>query len=303
MMDLVAYTDAIPQAGETLAAKEFAMACGGKGANQAIAAARLGADVVMVGRVGDDAFADDTLNNFRSCGIDPRYVERVRGVSSGVAQIWVDADSQNRILILPGANLELRPHDLQAIKETLQRCSLIVLQLEIPLATVYAAIEFGSQLRIPVLLNPAPANPSLALETAARCDYFIPNETELQLLTGRSVDSLSAVKAAAAVLMAQGLKNQIVTLGAGGALWLRGGQTTHFPAPRVDAVDTTGAGDAFIGCLAGALAEGATLETAIPRAVNYASLSVTRKGTQQAYLGREAFEAYLQRQATEGDHE
>jgi ribokinase len=183
MVDLIAYTDTIPKAGETLVAKEFAMGCGGKGANQAVAASKLGADVLMMGRVGDDAFADNTLANFEQYGVSTEFVTRVPGVSSGVAPIWVDADSQNRILIIPGANMHLLPADIEAAAEPLKQCSMIILQLEIPLETVYAAIEFGNANGIPVLLNPAPASTELDIDYACRCDYFVPNETELEILT------------------------------------------------------------------------------------------------------------------------
>ncbi|MEM9760531.1 MAG: ribokinase, partial [Pseudomonadota bacterium] len=149
MVDLIAYTDTIPKAGETLVAKEFAMGCGGKGANQAVAASRLGAPVLMMGRVGDDAFADNTLANFEQYGVSTEFVTKVPGVSSGVAPIWVDADSQNRILIIPGANMHLMPADIAAAGERLAKCAMIILQLEIPLETVYAAIDFGNEHGIP----------------------------------------------------------------------------------------------------------------------------------------------------------
>lgn len=289
MVDLIAYTDTIPKAGETLVAKEFAMGCGGKGANQAVAAAQLGAQVLMMGRVGDDAFAENTLNNFLKFGVGTDYVTRVSGVSSGVAPIWVDADSQNRILIIPGANLHLLPADIDAAADRLKQCAMIILQLEIPLETVYAAIEFGNANDIPVILNPAPASTELDMDYACRCDYFVPNETELEILTGMPVGTEEEIAAAAKSMLDKGLKNLIVTLGDKGALWMHGGERTQFAAPTVKPVDTTGAGDAFIGCFAAHLSRGVEVADAITEAVRYASHSVTGKGTQTAYATAEEF--------------
>ncbi len=292
MVDLIAYTDTIPKAGETLVANEFAMGCGGKGANQAVAAARLGADVLMMGRVGDDAFADNTLANFEQYGVSTQFVTKVPGVSSGVAPIWVDADSQNRILIIPGANMHLKPADIEASAERLKQCGMIILQLEIPLETVYAAIEFGNANNIPVLLNPAPATTDLDIDYACRCDFFVPNETELEILTGMPVGSEAEIATAAESLLSKGLKNLIVTLGDKGALWMHGDYREHITAPSVNAVDTTGAGDAFIGCFAAQLAQGTGIDSAIEQAVRYASHSVTGKGTQTSYATAEEFAAF-----------
>ncbi|EED32121.1 ribokinase [gamma proteobacterium NOR5-3] len=289
MVDLIAYTDTVPKAGETLVAKEFAMGCGGKGANQAVAASKLGAEVLMMGRVGDDAFAENSLANFEKYGVSTKHVTKVPGVSSGVAPIWVDADSQNRILIIPGANMHLLPADLDAAADELKQCSMIILQLEIPLETVYAAIEFGNSNGIPVLLNPAPASTELDIDYACRCDYFVPNETELEILTGMPVGNDDEIAAAASSLLAKGLKNLIVTLGDKGALWMHGSERQHVSAPTVSAVDTTGAGDGFIGCFAAELAAGTDVAAALGRAVSYASHSVTGKGTQTSYATAEEF--------------
>ncbi|MEM1142531.1 MAG: ribokinase [Pseudomonadota bacterium] len=292
MVDLIAYTDTIPKAGETLVANEFAMGCGGKGANQAVAASQLGADVLMMGRVGDDAFADNTLENFKQYGVSTDYVSRVEGVSSGVAPIWVDSDSQNRILIIPGANMHLLPADIAAAENALAQCQMIILQLEIPLETIYAAIDFANARGIPVLLNPAPASTALDIEFACRCDYFVPNETELEILTGMSVGSDAEISAAAESLLDKGLKNLIVTLGDKGALWLTPDSRQEFSAPAVNAVDTTGAGDAFIGCFAAQLSAGKSVADSIAESVRYASHSVTGKGTQTSYATAEEFAAF-----------
>ena len=292
MVDLIAYTDEVPKAGETLEAKEFKMGCGGKGANQAVAAALLGSEVLMMARVGDDAFADNTIANFQSYGVNTELVEKVAGVSSGVAPIWVDRNSQNRILIIPGANKHLLPADLDAAADRLKNCSMIILQLEIPLETVYHAIDFGNAHEIPVVLNPAPASTALDLDYACRCDFFVPNETELEILTGLPVESEEQIHAAADKLLKNGLKHLIVTLGDKGALWMFGGETRHFPAPKVSAVDTTGAGDAFIGCFAHCFGRDGDIEKAIGDAVRYAAHSVTGKGTQTSYASAEEFRKF-----------
>ncbi len=291
MVDLIAYTDEVPKAGETLEAKEFQMGCGGKGANQAVAAALLGSEVMMMARVGDDAFADNTIANFQSFGVNTDHVEKVSGVSSGVAPIWVDKDSQNRILIIPGANKHLLPADIDAAADRLGKASMIILQLEIPLETVYHAIDFGNANGIPVILNPAPATTALDLDYACKCDFFVPNETELEILTGMPVETEAQIHAAADILLNKGLKNLVVTMGEKGALWMHGEETGHFSAPSVDAVDTTGAGDAFIGCFAHSLSQDGDIQRAIEQAIRYASHSVTGKGTQTSYASAEAFAA------------
>ena len=291
MVDLIAYTDVVPKAGETLEAREFQMGCGGKGANQAVAASKLGSQVMMMARVGDDAFADNTIANFRAYGVNTDHVEKVPGVSSGVAPIWVDKDSQNRILIIPGANKHLLPADIDSAAERLGACSMIILQLEIPLETVYRAIDFGNEHGIPVILNPAPATTALDLDYACKCDFFVPNETELEILTGMPVGTEEEIHAAADTLLDKGLKNLIITLGEKGALWLHGDETTRISAPAVAAVDTTGAGDAFIGCFAHCYSRDGDVESAITQAVRYASHSVTGKGTQTSYASAEEFAA------------
>ena len=289
MVDLVAYINKMPKLGETLEADDFAMGCGGKGANQAVAAARLGGNVLMMTRVGDDAFADNTISNLENCGVDTRFVERVPGVSSGVAPIMVDRDSHNRILIIPGANKHLLPPDIDAAADTLRQCKLIVMQLEIPLETIYHTIALANQAGVPDILNPAPATPDHDLAWACRCDFLVPNETELEILTGMPVEDLPQIEAAAHSLFERGLKHLIVTLGEKGALYMHGDEKHHFTAPTVNAVDTTGAGDAFVGCFAQTLVDSGDISRAIERAIRYASQSVTARGTQTSYLDAEAF--------------
>ncbi|MEP1593146.1 MAG: PfkB family carbohydrate kinase, partial [Halieaceae bacterium] len=204
--------------------------------------------------------------------------------------IMVDRDSHNRILIIPGANNHLLPADIDAAADDLNWCKMIVLQLEIPLETIYHAISFGNNAGIPVLLNPAPANRELDIDAACRCDFFVPNETELEILTGMPVETLEEIEAAARKLLDHGLKHLIVTLGERGALYLHGDQKHHYTAPGVAAVDTTGAGDAFIGCFAQSfVATGGDIDAAIKRAIRYASHSVTGRGTQTSYASADDF--------------
>lgn len=293
MVDLITYIERLPVQGETLEAPDFALGCGGKGANQAVAAAKLGSEVLMVTKVGDDLFADNTLANFRRFGIDTRHVTRAPGRSSGVAPIFVQPDSHNSILIVKGANAALGPADIQAAEADLRDCALIVLQLEIALETVYAAIDCGQRLGLPVLLNPAPAVADLSAAHLARLDYFVPNETELALVSGLPVADRDSAFAAARVLAGRGIRHVVVTLGAAGALYVGEEGEFSLPGQRVAALDTTGAGDAFIGCFAHGRVQGLGLREAMQRAVAYSALSVTGRGTQTSYPEAAAFEDYL----------
>jgi ribokinase len=294
MVDLITYIDRMPAQGETLEAPGFALGCGGKGANQAVAAAKLGADVLMLSKVGDDMFADNTLANFQRFGIDTRYVQRVPGVSSGVAPIFVRTDSHNSILIVKGANAYLSPADIEAAAADLRECTLIVLQLEINLQTVYYAIEFAHRHGIAVLLNPAPALPGLDADYLAKLDFLIPNESELALITGLTVDSPDSARAAAQTLVASGIRHVIVTLGEQGALYVGEEGTFQVPGQRVVARDTTGAGDAFIGCFVQHWNRDGDIRHAMEQAVAYSACSVTALGTQTSYPDSEAFTRFQQ---------
>ncbi len=288
MVDLISYIRRMPHEGETLEAPDFAMGCGGKGANQAVAASRLGSKVLMVTRVGNDIFAENTIANFRRNGIDTTYVLPT-DATSGVAPIFVDEESHNSILIIKGANALLSPADLAAAEADVARCRLIVLQLEIPLETVYAAIDMGRRLGIPVLVNPAPAQPDLLLERVRGCDFLVPNESELSLLTGMPVDTEQDVRRAASVLHRAGVRHVVVTLGSRGVLWLSDEGEELLPATSAHALDTTGAGDAFIGCFSHVLVETGDIREAIVQANVYAGDSVTKRGTQTSYATAEEF--------------
>lgn len=297
MVDLTSYITRMPVLGETLEAPSFSMGCGGKGANQAVAAAKYGADVLMMTKVGDDAFADNTINNFKKYGIDTKYVQKVPNVSSGVAPIFVDQQGRNSILIVKGANNYLTGEDIEAAKDDLKDCSLIILQLEIKLDTVYAAIDFGKKHNIPVLLNPAPATKELDIEKVCQSTFFMPNETELEILTGLPTSTNTEVLSAANMLVAKGLQNVIVTLGGRGSMWVRQDHFDIIPAYHVDAVDTSGAGDAFIGCFASCYVENHDIAASMQEASAFAALSVTKKGTQKSYPTKEEVKAFMQAQS------
>src|SRR5580698_7292978 len=210
MVDLVTYVDRMPVKGETVEAPSFEMGHGGKGANQAVAAAKLGAEVVMVTAVGDDMFADATIRNLEAVGVDTSHVRRVKGKSSGVAPIMVEPNGENSILIVKGANADLSPADIDRAADDLKTCDLILLQLEIPLETVYAAIAFGKRHGVKTLLNPAPATAELDPEKIRDASFLVPNETELAILTGMPVGTEDEIAAAARSLIAKGIETVIV---------------------------------------------------------------------------------------------
>jgi ribokinase len=290
-IDLTTFNDRFPRAGETIFGESFDIGFGGKGANQAVAAKFCGADVSMVARVGNDLFGPSTIENFRDLGIDPEHVRIVEGVSSGVAPIFVDtATGQNRIIVVPGANNEVKPADVDEAAPMLKEADCIILQFEIPLETVYYTIRFANENGVRCILNPAPGQPC-DMSQVTNLDYFVPNETEAEAVTGVEVKSVDDAKRAADILLDAGVRRVIVTLGENGSLVAGSDGTEHVPAFEVEAVDTTGAGDAFIGSFATFLGEGFDEAEAVRRANLYAGLSTTGVGTQKSFLDREAFEA------------
>ncbi|UIF28854.1 ribokinase [Levilactobacillus brevis] len=282
MIDLTTYINRMPVAGETVEAADFSMGFGGKGANQAVAAAHLGSQVSFISMVGDDNFGEQQVANFKAANIDVTGVG-VGHKSSGAAPIFVDPTADNRILIIKGANNELTPAVLDTHLDLIQNTKLIVLQQEIPLETNYHAIDLANQYGVPILLNPAPANSHLDMEHVRRVDFFSPNETELATLTGLPTESMDEISRAAQRLVDMGVKNVLVTIGSRGVLWVSATTSQLIDAVKVEAVDTTGAGDAFIGSFAHYFAQGDTVPQALRHANEYAAITVTRRGTQKSY--------------------
>jgi len=277
--DMVVKTEKIPSRGETVTGGQFVMAAGGKGANQAVAAARLGAEVTFVARTGADMFGDQAVENYRKEGIVTDLILRDPQNHTGVALILVDAQGENLIAVASGANHALSPSDVEQAAERIRGADVVMLQLEIPLDTVRRAVELAAEAGVPVILDPAPAAP-LDDALLARVTYLTPNESEAEGLTGIRVDDEDSARAAARQLRDRGARHVIVTMGTKGALIAGPNQTTMVPCHRVEAKDSTAAGDAFNGGLAAALAAGASLDDAVRQASLVAALSVTRMGAQ-----------------------
>ena len=294
--DLTTFSDTFPRPGETIFGKSFDLGFGGKGANQAVAARLCGADVIMVAKVGNDLFGEATIKNFASFGIDTTHVHIVGGVSSGVAPIFVEPNGQNRIIVVKGANDTLKPADVDRAAAALRNVDTIVLQFEIPLETVYYTVQFARKHNIHCIVNPAPALPANLAELAA-AEYFIPNESEAEVITGLPVHSTEEARSCAAALLQKGFRKIILTLGARGCLLATADAAELVPAFSVTPKDTTGAGDAFIGSFAVFLAEGLPEKEALSRANLYAALSTQRVGTQKSFPRRAEFESEWTRRA------
>jgi ribokinase len=291
-VDLTFRTTRLPRAGETLAGEAFHLDFGGKGANQAVMASRLGAHVTLVARVGDDAFGRESLSHLQTCGLDTSHVRIDANRSTGTAAIIVDAQAQNCILVVPGANLGLSPDDVRAAAPAIQSAGVLLCQLEVPTATTVAAFRLAKEAGVRTILNPAPAAPPPA-ELLELTDLCVPNETELESLTGQPVADLQQVEAAARALRTSASQTVIVTLGERGAVVLDSAGVEHIPVAPVAALDPTGAGDAFIGSLAVFWSEPGNLREAIRRANAVAALTVTRTGAQSAFPTRAEAEAAI----------
>jgi len=276
MIDLTAYATVIPAPGQTLEGELFTTGFGGKGANQAVIAAHCGAEVHFVGKLGSDLFGDSIAENFKKLGIDSRFIERSK-TPNGVAHIWVDANGENRIVIIPGANHEIEPKKAIEAIESIVDLAVVVAQCEIKQDVTLAAFSAAKKLGCITILNPAPYQP-LSKELLEVTDWIIPNETEFKELHGQFPTSDEVLKS-----FRPG-KNSIVTLGSAGAVLITAeGDITRISAPSVVAIDTTGAGDAFVGVFAFALASGKSPEESMKLGIKIASLSVTRKGAQSSY--------------------
>lgn len=288
--DLIAQVPRLPQAGETLLGGTFSIAPGGKGANQAVAAARLGAAVTLVARVGTDDFGSQALQNFEREGLDTRFIVRDEAAPSGVALIFVGGGGENMIVVAPGANAHLTPADVDRAAEAIASAEVLLLQLEIPLETVRHAARRAATAGTRVILNPAPAQP-LPAELLQCVSILTPNRREAELLSGQPVPDATAALEAAEKLRAQGVNTVIITLGAQGALGVGEAGSELVPAPPVQALDATAAGDAFNGALAVALGEGQQLWEAIRFANAAGALATTQLGAQPSLPTRREVEA------------
>lgn len=299
--DLVVRAPRFPQPGETISGEDLQTLPGGKGANQAVAAARLGASVSMLGRVGKDSFGDILIHNLQSNQVDTSHVRRDEA-STGTAIIIVDSKGQNSIVLSPGANGKVSPTDVETASfsdpltrpsgQSGQRFSLLLLQLEIPIETVLSAAQRAKESALQVVLNPAPAR-ALPDQLISLPDFLVPNENELALLTNQTVNDISSAEKASKLLLERGAQMVIVTLGANGALIVTGEQTKHIPPFKVNVVDTTAAGDAFIGGFASALLQNKSLEEAVRYGCACGALAATRFGAQPSLPTKEEVESFM----------
>ncbi len=299
-MDLVARMARLPRPGETVHGDHFQTIPGGKGANQAVAAARLGARVTMIGRVGDDAFGELIRQSLGEYGVGTDHVITTAGCSSGVALIGVDATGANSIVVVAGANGRLSPADVTERTDVIAAADALIVQLETPVDTVATAIRLAHQYGVRTILDPAPA-PSHALPDELRTvDLISPNQTEAQALTGILVDDLRSAEHAAQILQRAGARAVVMKLGKLGALICSAdGRTEHIPAAKAEIVDTTAAGDAFTAGLTVALSEGRSLADAARFGCAAGTLACTVFGAQPAMPGRAAVERFLQLQTTQ----
>jgi ribokinase len=288
-IDLTTFSDRFPNAGETIFGQKFDLGFGGKGANQAVASRLCGADVFMVARVGSDLFGPATIENFKKLGIDATHVKQIEGASSGVAPIFVEPNGQNRIFVVKGANDLLKPADVDAAADLLKTVDCMVMQFEIPLETVYYSVQFARTNKIRCIVNPAPAQP-VDLKALDGLDYFVPNETEAETITGMAVKNVDDAKKCAEKFLTSGIQRVIITLGSNGSLLASRDAMEHIPAFTVKSLDSTGAGDAFIGSFAVFLGQGHPEREAVRRANLYAGLSTTGVGTQKSFYDRSRYD-------------
>ncbi len=292
-IDLVATTPRLPVAGETLLGRDFFKAPGGKGANQAVASARLGIPTYMVGRVGADSFGAELLHSLQASGVQTDNVFVDETVSSGIAMITVDVRGENQILVIPGANGRVNQEDVERLSRLLAEATALLLQFEIPMSAVVAAAKAAREAGVTVILDPAPVQSDVPDELYPLVDIITPNEVEAAQLVGFPVDGEESAKKAAQVLRQRGVKNAIVKLGAKGVLCATQEESFFIPTFRVHTVDTTAAGDAFNGGLAAALHEGLSLRQAVVWGAAAGALAATKPGAQPSLPERLTFDEFL----------
>jgi ribokinase len=288
--DFVLKVERRPQPGETVTNAELSTHNGGKGANQAAAAALLGASVTFLGRVGDDEFGEPLVQALQEKGIDTSLVERASGASTGAAFITVTPDGENAITVAPGANRSLAPEDVDAAAGAIGDARVFVAQMEIPAHSVLRAVEISADKDTRALVNLAPMF-EVPRELLEKLDPLVVNEHEAAFLLGREVEGVDGALSAAPELLSLGPRSAVITIGEDGAVLADGDSVYHFPAPEVEVVDTTGAGDAFVGALATQLARGASLQEAVAYAVRAGAAAVTKEGAQGALPTPEVVDA------------
>ena len=293
MIDLISYVPRFPQMGETLHGTEFRMGYGGKGANQAIMAAKLGSKVVMVSKVGDESFGAGTLENFKKNGVSIDFVYKSKEEFSGVAPIFVTPKGENSIVIVSGSNNKLTAMEIEKASNEIKQSSYLICQLEIEVELSLIALRLAKKLGVSTILNPAPARSSLSEEIYKLTDIFCPNESEAELLTGKKINSMTDIEEMAKQFVTAGAKSVIITLGENGCYVLSNGVGKHISANKVSVVDSTGAGDAFVGALAHFLDLGIDIFESAKRASAVATISVQGKGTQSSFPERDQLPSEL----------
>ena len=280
--DMVAMTEVLPSPGETVMSREFMMTAGGKGANQAVAAARMGGDVTMIGRLGNDVFAEQSIKRLKSENINCEFITKDTEKSSGLALISVDQNGENHIVVAPGANETLTKERLGSVLSQIPDNAIVMMQLEIPLESVVSVIEFCKKSNKKIILDPAPAK-NLTPEFTKSLYMITPNETEATAMTGVKIKDLRDVKKAAIKLLGSGSQYVLITMGANGVyLASQNDEFEYIPSPKVTTIDSTAAGDCFNGTLAVSLSQGLSVFEAAKKACRAASISVTRKGAQDS---------------------
>ena len=279
-MDLVVNVDTMPKPGQTIIGSNFKEVPGGKGANQAVAMARLNGNVSMIGKVGEDGFGQTLINSLKNDKVDTTYIQTSKG-ATGVALITVDKNAQNSIVVSPGANFEVKEDDIDNNIEAIKNSDIVVLQLETPLNTIKYALNKAKELNKYTILNPAPAV-KLDDEIIKNVDLLTPNETELEIISGVSIETEEDIQKAAQIMIEKGVKELIVTLGSKGSLYINKEKSMFKKAYKVEAVDTTAAGDSYTGALAVALSQDKSIEDAMDFASKVGALSVLKEGAQSS---------------------
>ena len=279
-MDLVVNVDTMPKPGQTIIGSNFKEVPGGKGANQAVAMARLNGNVTMIGKVGEDGFGQTLINSLKNDKVDTTYIQTAKG-ATGVALITVDKNAQNSIVVSPGANFEVKEDDIDNNIEAIKNSDIVVLQLETPLNTIKYALNEAKELNKYTILNPAPAV-KLDDEIIKNIDLLTPNETELEIISGVSIETEEDIQKASQIMIEKGVKELIVTLGSKGSLYINKEKSMFKKAYKVEAVDTTAAGDSYTGALAVALSQDKGMEEAMDFASKVGALSVLKEGAQSS---------------------